>query len=104
MVEQHSKRWAEYQAMRNNHELIEDNLKLFFKQSKVDAFIERRSKDIGRKKVFAIDVSIVDGIIKDFFNPTTSEDEAEHFAAPHGELAMNVFESEFVTCESNGDI
>jgi hypothetical protein len=64
MVEQHSKRWAEYQAMRNNHEFTEENLKLFFKQSTVDASLERRSTVIVRRKVFTIDASIVDGIVK----------------------------------------
>jgi hypothetical protein len=76
-------------------------MKQFFKKSAFDAFSERRCTVIGRKKVFTIDVSIVNGIVKEFFISPSSEDEADPVAAPHGDLSMNIFEPEFVI-ESNG--
>jgi hypothetical protein len=56
MVEQHGKRWKEYQALRNNCDSTEEDLKLLFQQSTVDAFFEKRSMVTGRKRVFTIDV------------------------------------------------
>jgi hypothetical protein len=96
MAEQHSKRWEEYQALRNNYESTEEDLKLFFRQSTVDAFFEKRSTVIGRKRVFAIDMPIVDGIVMVFLNPPKSDDEADPYAVPRADSGTNVFEPEYV--------
>jgi hypothetical protein len=82
MVEQHSKRWNEYQALRNNRDSTEEDLKLLFQQSTLDAFLEKRSTVIGHKRVFTIEASIVDGIVKELLNPPNSDDEADPSAMP----------------------
>jgi hypothetical protein len=96
IAEQHSKRWEEYQALRNNYESTEEDLKLFSRQSAADAFLEKRSTVIGRKRVFAIDMSIFDGIVKVFLNPPKSDDEAKPGAVPRADSGTNVFEPEYV--------
>jgi hypothetical protein len=63
MVEQHSTRWKEYQALRNKRDSTEEDLKLFFQQSTVDAFFEKRSTVTIRKRVFTIEASIIGGIV-----------------------------------------
>jgi hypothetical protein len=96
MVEQHSKRWKEYQALRNNRVSTEEDLKLFFQQSTVDAFFEKRSTVTGRKRVFIIEASIVDGIVKELLKPPNSDDEADPSAMPRGDPGMKVFEPAYV--------
>jgi hypothetical protein len=101
MVEQHSKRWKEYQALRNNRDSTEEDLKLSFQQSTVDAFLEKRSTVTGCKRVFTIETSIVDGIVKELLNPPNSDDEADPSEMPRGDPGMKVFEPAYVI-ESDG--
>jgi hypothetical protein len=101
MVEQHSKRWKEYQALRNNRDSTEEDLKLFFQQSTVDAFLEKRSTVTGCKRVFTIETSIVDGIVKELLNPPNSNDEADPSEMPRGDPGVEVFEPAYVI-ESDG--
>jgi hypothetical protein len=101
MVEQHSKRWNEYQALRNNRDSTEEDLKLLFQQSTLDAFLEKRSTVIGHKRVFTIEASIVDGIVKELLNPPNSDDEADPSAMPRGDSGMKVLEPVYII-ESDG--
>jgi hypothetical protein len=101
MVEQPRKRWMEYQALRNNRDSTEEDLKLFFQQSAVDAFLEKRSTVTGRKRFFTIEASIVDGIVKELLNPPNSDDETDPSAMPRGDPGMKVFEPSYVI-ESDG--
>jgi hypothetical protein len=101
MVEQHSKQWAAYQALLNNRDSTEEDLKLFFQQSTVDDFFEKRITVTGRKRVFTIEASIVDGIVKELLNPPNSDEEGGPNAMPRGDPGMTVFEPAYVI-ESDG--
>jgi hypothetical protein len=96
MVEEHSKRWKEYQAMRNNRGSTEEDLTLFFQQSTVDAFLEKRATVTGSKRVFTIEASIVDRIVKELLNPPNSDDDADPSAMLREDPSMKVFEPAYV--------
>jgi hypothetical protein len=96
MVEEHSKRQKEYQALRNNRDSTEEDLTLFFQHSTVDAFLEKHTTVTGSKRVFTIEASIVDRIVKELLNPPNSDDDADPSAVLRGDPGMKVFEPAYV--------
>eukprot|EP00171_Calliarthron_tuberculosum_P018275 IDg18275t1 len=79
--------------------------KRFFEQTTVDAFFEKRSTIVGKKRIFRIDKNIVEVIAKEMLMPqqadyTGGDDDEDGVGhrdgVPAGDLGMSVFEPVYV--------
>jgi len=69
MNEQHPKKFKDYQELRKQASSTPEILKRFFEQTTVEAYFEKRTTVVGRKRIFTIDKSIVEVIIAGLLLP-----------------------------------
>ena len=69
MTKHHSQNFAEYEKARKTMDKSPEPFKRFFEKSTVDAFFEKRSTVVGKKRIFTINKNIVEVIVKDMLMP-----------------------------------
>ena len=63
MTKQNSQKFAEYEKAQKTMENSPEDFKHFLEQSKVDAFFEKRSIIVVKKRIFTTDKNIVEVIV-----------------------------------------
>jgi hypothetical protein len=107
MVEQHPKKFKEYQALRKSADGTPAVLKQFFEQSTIDAFFEKRTTTVGRKRIFTLDTSIVDVIVKECLTPPRGDDDDgdnNDEEDVRGDIGLAAFKPEYVNAEDGTKI
>lgn len=92
ILDQHPTQFAQNQGLKKPGTSPTD-LSNFFEQSTVDAFFEKLSSVIGRKRVSTINNAIVEMIVQYLMFPAACSDSEEDSAEgpPRGDLGMTVF-------------
>ena len=87
---EHPKQWGEYLELLQKKDLESEHIKVFFKQTRMEAFFEKRVNVEGRQRVVHIDKNIVDVIVLEILCNVHDED---HQLA--GDRALEVFKPVF---------
>ncbi|XXQ38887.1 PiggyBac transposable element-derived protein domain-containing protein [Plasmodiophora brassicae] len=97
MIEQHPTKFMEYSNLPNLDASTPEVLRNFFNQTTVEAFFEKRSTVVGRKRIITIDKSIVDVIVRDvLMSPSGRQDDSES-EEPAGDRSLDLFEPDCAT-------
>ena len=112
MTRQHSQKFAEYKKARKTMDKLPEAFKRFIKESTVNAFFEKRSTIVGKKRIFTIDKNIVKFIVKEILMPlqtveTTGDENGEGDCPCNGvtpgDRGMRVFQPIYMNNEENSD-
>ena len=102
MVKQHPIKFAEYTALTKKLGTTSANLREFFKQVTVDAFLGKRSTIIGSKCVFTVNKAIVKVIVQEFMLTTVygkDDNDNDGKGTLTGDQGMNIFLPQYVVAD-----
>ena len=114
LKEQHPAKFKEYNLLRSSSSgTTEEIMTAFFAQPTIDAFFEKRSTIVGRRRIVTIDKNIVEVIVAELLLGGTEEsaegedneqeqDVAERLKA--GDRGMQVFSPHLVTADDGSEI
>lgn len=110
MKEQHPKKWKEYEELKKSLGRTPELLQKFFEQSTIDAFFEKRSTLVGRKRVFTIEKDIVEVVVKECLMPSSedADEDADEDDADvenlRGDIGMEAFKPEYEVTEDGSKV